>query len=59
VWKALPARGFPNYHAGSWGPSDADELMARDGREWRNIEGEEAGTEAKCPAPATREHAKA
>jgi hypothetical protein len=33
--------------------------MARDGREWRNIEGEEAGTEAKCPAPATREHVKA
>jgi glucose-6-phosphate 1-dehydrogenase len=40
VWKALPARSFPNYTAGSWGPMDADQLMARDGREWRHIENE-------------------
>ena len=26
---------FPNYAAGTWGPSDADELIARDGRAWR------------------------
>jgi len=26
---------FPNYAAGSWGPSGADELLARDGRSWR------------------------
>ncbi|MEO5577102.1 MAG: glucose-6-phosphate dehydrogenase [Gaiellaceae bacterium] len=26
---------FPNYPAGSWGPSGADELMRRDGRSWR------------------------
>ncbi len=26
---------FPNYSAGTWGPSDSDELMARDGRAWR------------------------
>jgi glucose-6-phosphate 1-dehydrogenase len=25
---------FPNYHAGSWGPPSADELLARDGRSW-------------------------
>lgn len=36
VWKALPARAFPNYAAGTWGPKDADELMKRDGRAWRN-----------------------
>lgn len=35
VWKALPPRDFPNYTAGEWGPKGADELMARDGREWR------------------------
>jgi glucose-6-phosphate 1-dehydrogenase len=40
VWQALPARGFPNYAAGSWGPSEADELLQRDGRAWRRI-GEE------------------
>ncbi len=41
VWKALPARGFPNYPSGSWGPKGADDLMERDGRAWRDIEMEE------------------
>jgi glucose-6-phosphate 1-dehydrogenase len=36
VWKALPARNFPNYSAGSWGPKEADDLMQKDGRKWRN-----------------------
>jgi glucose-6-phosphate 1-dehydrogenase len=35
VWKALPARMFPNYAAGSWGPKEADDLIKRDGRRWR------------------------
>jgi glucose-6-phosphate 1-dehydrogenase len=26
---------FPNYAAGTWGPAAADELIERDGREWR------------------------
>ncbi|MFO1350492.1 MAG: glucose-6-phosphate dehydrogenase [Gammaproteobacteria bacterium] len=38
VWKALPARAFPNYAAGSWGPKEADDLLERDGRQWRRIE---------------------
>jgi glucose-6-phosphate 1-dehydrogenase len=37
VWKALPARSFPNYPAGCWGPPEADELITRDGRHWRRI----------------------
>jgi glucose-6-phosphate 1-dehydrogenase len=37
VWKALPPRSFPNYPAGSWGPKEADEIIARDGRSWRRI----------------------
>lgn len=37
VWQAIPARSFPNYKAGSWGPKEADELMERDGRRWMNI----------------------
>src|SRR5271157_2980206 len=37
VWHALPARGFPNYAAGSWGPIEAEELLERDGRSWRRI----------------------
>jgi len=36
VWEAIPARGFPNYKAGSWGPKDADELLENDGRKWKN-----------------------
>jgi glucose-6-phosphate 1-dehydrogenase len=27
--------GFPNYAAGTWGPPGAEELLHRDGREWR------------------------
>ena len=26
---------FPNYAAGTWGPSDSDDLLHRDGRSWR------------------------
>ena len=37
VWQALPPRAFPNYVAGTWGPKEADELLARDGRQWRDI----------------------
>jgi glucose-6-phosphate 1-dehydrogenase len=36
VWKAIPARAFPNYAAGSWGPKDADLLLESDGRAWKN-----------------------
>ena len=36
VWQALAPREFPNYEAGSWGPKDADALLARDGRHWRD-----------------------
>ncbi|OQZ00762.1 MAG: glucose-6-phosphate dehydrogenase [Candidatus Brocadia sp. UTAMX2] len=35
VWNALPHRRYPNYASGTWGPQEANELMARDGREWR------------------------
>ncbi len=38
VWKALPPRNFPNYAAGSWGPKEADDLLDKDGRRWRNFE---------------------
>jgi glucose-6-phosphate 1-dehydrogenase len=44
VWHALPARGFPNYPAGSWGPPEAEELLERDGRSWRRIGEEDIDT---------------
>ena len=29
VWKTTAPTNFPNYKAGSWGPEEADELLAR------------------------------
>jgi glucose-6-phosphate 1-dehydrogenase len=26
---------FPNYAAGTWGPSKSDEMLARNGHQWR------------------------
>src|SRR5690606_24881461 len=34
-WTGTRPGGFPNYVAGSAGPAEADELLRRDGREWR------------------------
>ncbi|HUK65938.1 MAG TPA: glucose-6-phosphate dehydrogenase [Anaeromyxobacteraceae bacterium] len=36
LWASLPARDFPNYAAGSWGPASADEMLRKDGRKWVN-----------------------
>src|SRR5580693_1744704 len=34
-WADWKPTGFPNYAAGTWGPKAGDELLRRDGREWR------------------------
>lgn len=34
-WEEDPAPEFPNYEAGRWGPGAADDLLAREGRSWR------------------------
>ena len=34
VWQDTPATHFPNYVAGTWGPQEAEELIAYDGRKW-------------------------
>jgi len=34
-WSTDPKR-IPTYEAGSWGPDEADRLLERDGRAWRN-----------------------
>jgi glucose-6-phosphate 1-dehydrogenase len=51
VWHALPARGFPNYAAGSWGPIEADDLLERDGRAWRRIGEEELDKRGRVAPP--------
>jgi glucose-6-phosphate 1-dehydrogenase len=37
-WESTPAEDFPNYAGGSSGPAAADELLARDGRRWRQLD---------------------
>jgi glucose-6-phosphate 1-dehydrogenase len=34
VWDSKAPPEFPNYPAGSWGPEDAEALIARDGHNW-------------------------
>jgi glucose-6-phosphate 1-dehydrogenase len=34
AWANSPAPDFPNYAAGTWGPKEADEFLAKDGRAW-------------------------
>lgn len=51
VWHALPPRGFPNYAAGSWGPVEAEELLERDGRQWRRIGEEDLDLRGRVAAP--------
>ncbi|MGB7042176.1 MAG: glucose-6-phosphate dehydrogenase, partial [Xanthobacteraceae bacterium] len=36
-WRDTGADGLATYRAGSEGPSEADQLLARDGRRWRPI----------------------
>jgi glucose-6-phosphate 1-dehydrogenase len=52
VWKAATAEQFPNYGASTWGPAEADALLARDGRAWRTI-GEDQLSSDPSEVPAT------
>ena len=36
TWAAQPPANFPNYAAGTWAPPEADELIGRADRRWRN-----------------------
>jgi glucose-6-phosphate 1-dehydrogenase len=47
VWGALEPREFPNYTAGTWGPEEADELLAKDGRRWHNPPAPRAAADTK------------
>jgi glucose-6-phosphate 1-dehydrogenase len=43
AWTKDGATDLPIYAAGSSGPSEADELLARDGRCWRSVDGNDDG----------------
>jgi hypothetical protein len=34
MWDRAKPTDFPNYPAGSWGPEEADMLIAQDGKSW-------------------------
>ena len=37
AWDAEHRAALPSYEAGEWGPVEADELLAREGRRWRTL----------------------
>lgn len=37
TWENRPPVDFPNYSPGTWGPEDAEALIARDGRNWISL----------------------
>jgi glucose-6-phosphate 1-dehydrogenase len=45
-WQSAPPSDFPNYEAGTWGPEQAEALIARDGRSWAISEPNHAAEEA-------------
>jgi len=36
-WAASRVRDLPEYQCGTWGPAEADRIMAADGRQWRTL----------------------
>jgi glucose-6-phosphate 1-dehydrogenase len=34
VWDTIKPTDFPNYLAGTWGPENAENLLAQDGHHW-------------------------
>ncbi len=44
AWAALPPPKFPNYAAGSEGPSEADHLIKQDRHRWRPFKSDHDGT---------------
>jgi glucose-6-phosphate 1-dehydrogenase len=36
-WQSHPPTNFPNYAPGSWGPEDAEALIAKDGHHWVSL----------------------
>ncbi len=49
-WESFPPQSFPNYEPGTWGPIEAEMLMERDLRRWRNPDDNlnEDDTKKKC-----------
>jgi glucose-6-phosphate 1-dehydrogenase len=37
AWASMPPAAIPTYQAGSWGPKEADDLLRRSGRSWKQF----------------------
>jgi glucose-6-phosphate 1-dehydrogenase len=37
IWQGIRIKDFPNYASGTWGPPSSDELIKRDGHQWRSL----------------------
>ncbi|AEW02728.1 glucose-6-phosphate dehydrogenase [Niastella koreensis] len=46
AWESRPPVDFPNYAPDSWGPEDAEALIARDGRNWITLPQAHQGVQA-------------
>jgi len=46
AWQSAPPSDFPNYEAGTWGPREAEALIAQDGRSWAIAETNHTAVEA-------------
>jgi glucose-6-phosphate 1-dehydrogenase len=53
AWTGAPCPDFPNYAAGSWGPHEADALIQRDGRQWRNSDDDGSVAETRRSVPGS------
>ena len=42
AWQTRPPVDFPNYAPGSWGPEDAEALIAKDGYHWATLPAEKS-----------------
>jgi glucose-6-phosphate 1-dehydrogenase len=36
-WQKIHVRDLPEYQCGTWGPVEADRVIAPDGRQWRTL----------------------
>jgi glucose-6-phosphate 1-dehydrogenase len=51
TWASKPPVDFPNYDPGSWGPEDAEALIARDGHYWATLPPEPKTSPNHTPGP--------
>ena len=56
VWGSKPPVDFPNYDPGTWGPEDAEALIARDGHHWVTLPNEPKNNHReKAPRHGTKD----